>query len=150
MFWIHLIAEYERLCRVQEALTIAATAREAYTHVPAVSGWSTAQHAHHAAQVNTTMMDSARELAEGGTAHAVQGRANVVGWLVLTLRRMPRGRGRSPRAFVPPDDLAPAQVAPALARSQRALERVEPHLPTLHRSHHRLPHPIMGALAPGQ
>lgn len=150
MFWINLSAEYERLCRAQEALAAAADAPGAFTEVPAVSGWSIAQHAHHAAHVNTKMMAAARELAEGDTASTAQGRATVVGWLVLTLQRMPRGKARSPRAFVPPNDLDAAQLPPALTQSQRALERVQPHLPTLRRSPHRLPHPVMGALTPGQ
>jgi hypothetical protein len=149
MFWINLSTEYERLCRAQEALA-AADAPGAFTGVPAVSGWSIAQHAHHATHVNTKMMVAARELAEGDTAGAAQGHANVVGWLLLTLQRMPRGRGRSPRAFVPPDDLDAEQLARALTQSQRALERVEPHLPTLRQSLHRLPHPVMGALTPSQ
>ena len=150
MFWINLSTAYERLCRVQESLAAAADAPAAFTSVPAVSGWSIAQHAHHAAHVNTKMMAAAREVAEGDTASGAQGRANVVGWLVLTLQRMPRGRGRSPRAFVPPDDLDAAQLPPALTHSKRALERVAPHLPTLRQSPHRLPHPVMGTLTPGQ
>jgi len=150
MFSISLYAEYERLCRAQEALVATADAPAAFTSVPVVSGWSIAQHAHHAAHVNTNMMGAARELAEGDASSAAQGRANVVGWLVLTLQRMPRGRGRSPRAFVPPDDLDAGQLVPALTQSQRALERLKPHLPTLQRSPHRLPHPVMGALTPGQ
>lgn len=150
MFWINLSTEYKRLWRAQEALKGAADAPDAFAGAPAVSGWSVAQHAHHAAHVNTKMMAAARELAEGDTSSAAQGRANAVGWLVLTLQRMPRGKGRSPRAFVPPDDLDAAQLTLALEHSRRALERVEPHLSTLRRSNHRLPHPVMGALTPAQ
>lgn len=150
MFWINLLTEYQRLCRAQDFLEVAADTPAAFTDVPAVSGWSVAQHAHHAAHVNTKMMAAARELAEGDTALAAQGRSNAVAWLVLTLQRMPRGKGRSPRAFVPPEGLDASQLGPVLNQSRRALERVEPHLPTLRRSAQRLPHPVMGALTPQQ
>ncbi|NBC00160.1 MAG: hypothetical protein GVY15_04790 [Bacteroidetes bacterium] len=69
MFLISLHTAYERLCRAQEALA-AAKAPAAFTGVPVVSGWSIAQHAHHAAHVNTKMMVAARELAEGDTGSA--------------------------------------------------------------------------------
>jgi|GEM_PF-627071 len=150
MFGISLSSEYEQLCAAQKALERVREAAHRFADPHPVSKWSLARHAYHAALINTRMLGAARKLAEGDADVAVDGRANLIGWLVLTLGRMPRGKGRSPREFVPPEDLDDELLADALHDSRRQLTLLEPYLSALGSSEKRLPHPVLGALTPKQ
>src|SRR4029450_3070868 len=81
-----------------------------------VSLWSPAQHACHIALVNEAALTKVEEILEGRAAAVPDSGLNLSGWLVLGIRRLPRGRANAPRSVVPPE-------APGREEARAALER---------------------------
>jgi hypothetical protein len=113
---------------------------------PEVSAWSPAHHLHHVALANAHIFSDLSKAAEAETPDAPEGRINAMGLKILTLGRIPRGRGRAPREVSPPDDLARAGFEAAHARSRSAFEALEPHLDALPGLKARMRHPFFGKL----
>ena len=137
----HLQAFYEE---VQDMLTWPEP--RLYSPVPVVSAWSPAQHLHHVATSNAQILKSLLKTCNGEAPPASEGRANLVGMLVLALGRMPRGRGQTPRRFEPPDLPARNDLDALLTRSRATLEALEPHLPAFSRLPGRWRHKVFGPL----
>lgn len=112
---------------------------------PGVSGWSAAQHLEHLAKVNGRTFKGLRLLAEGKMP-PVQGRVNLLGWLLLWMGRLPRGRAQAPAFSHPSADLSREELARSLARNRQAMAALEPFLSLLPHLEGRMPHQIFGML----
>lgn len=67
---------------------------------PGVSGWSVAHHLEHLAAADAEILEWLHQSASGaGTAK--QGRANLLGRIVLFSGKIPRGKGKAPEGFRP-------------------------------------------------
>ena len=117
--------------------------------VPEVSGWSPAEHLHHALLVNTAIFERMRQWL-AGDLEGQDGSPNVAGRLVLWLGRLPRGRGRSPDAFQPEGASDPEMLAAAVRQSTEAMDAVIPDLDALRQCTGGLPHPALGVLTAPQ
>lgn len=117
--------------------------------VPEVSRWSPAQHLYHVSAVNEQVFTGVLDLLDRPDAPP-SARANIAGWIILTLGRIPRGRGQAPERFVPPDDLDHDALADQVTRARMAFERLSGRQPQLQQAAHRMPHPIFGPLRPRQ
>ncbi len=114
--------------------------------VPEVSAWSPAHHLHHVALANARIFSDLAKAAETKTKDAPGGRINAVGLAILTVGRIPRGRGKAPREVCPPADLTRADIEAARARSRSAFEALEPYLDALPALKARMRHPFFGML----
>lgn len=112
---------------------------------PIVSDWSPAQHLHHVAAVNQRILDQLMQV-EGDAAGDTTGRPNIAGYVVLLMGRLPRGRGRSPAPFRPPEAVDRDALARGIDANHEHLERLADHLKVLRQSSRRFPHPVLGDL----
>lgn len=117
--------------------------------VPEVSGWSPAEHLHHAALVNTAIFERMQQWLSG-ELEGEEGSPNIAGRLVLWLGRLPRGRGRSPAAFQPEGASGLETLEVALRQSAEMMDTVIPDLDTLRECTGGLPHPALGVLTAPQ
>ncbi len=113
---------------------------------PEVSAWSPAHHLHHVALANEHIFSDLAKAARAETPDAPEDRINAMGLAILTVGRIPRGRGKAPREVSPPDDLARAGFEAAHARSRSAFEALEPYLDALPALEARMRHPFFGML----
>ena len=114
--------------------------------MPVVSAWSPAQHLHHVAKINAQIFEGLLAACRGEAPPSTEGGINLVGRLVLTMGRMPRGKGRTPRRFEPPDTPAHADLDALLTCSHETLDALEPHLPAFARLPGRWRHKVFGPL----
>lgn len=148
MFWISLRREHRRWTQqTDQAKQWLATdgARLADT-VARVSGWSPAQHLHHVADINRRILDQLATGGAGASDDAGSGRPNLAGYVLLTLGRLPRGRGRSPEAFRPPDAVDLEELAQRIGANRMQLDQLADRLDTLRHADSRFPHPVLGKL----
>lgn len=111
--------------------------------VPLVSDWSPAQHLHHVAAVNRRILDQLMQAEDAASCDAA-GRPNIAGYVVLLMGRLPRGRGRSPAPFRPPDAVDRDALAYDVDANREQLDRLADHLDGLRRSDRRFPHSLLG------
>jgi hypothetical protein len=151
VFWISLRREHRRWTQQTEQAQqwLDRDASVLFDTVRHVSGWSPAQHLHHVVVVNQRILDQLVEVVEG-TSRAATGRPNIAGYVVLLMGRLPRGRGRSPAPFRPPDTVDHGALAHRVAANHERLDGLADHLGALRRSDHRLPHPVLGELDAGE
>ena len=134
-----------------------------------VSDWSPAQHLHHVAVINQRIADQLLKGDHGAPGAAVKaqprnsricvrfwpgdgdgapgaaaGRPNVAGYLVLLMGRLPRGRGRSPDAFRPPDTVDREALVRRIDGNRRLIDELADQLGTLRQSDWRSRHPVLG------
>ena len=140
--------EYQRLqAFYEEALHVLAWPEPRLFGVaPAVSAWSPAQQLHHAMAINGQVLESLLKACTGEEQPETEGRANLIGMLVLTTGHIPRGRGRSPRRFVPPPTIARDDVQALIQRTRGILAALEPHLPRFDGLPGRWRHAVFGKL----
>ncbi len=117
---------------------------------PGVSAWSPAHHLYHVAVVNEKIFGGLHQLCIREGDASAEGRANVVGVLLLALGRIPRRRAQAPAAFQPPADLDRDDLRAAVDRSRRALALLEPHVPDIPHVAGRMRHPVLGMLSAPQ
>ena len=151
MFTIDPEREYRQIeaFYAQVAELLAWPDERLFERVPAVSGWSIAQHLEHLARANGRTFKGLRLLAERERP-AESGRINLAGVAVLYLRHFPRGRAQSPDFAVPPDALSRAELERSLARNRQTLAALAPVLSTLAAVDTRMRHPVLGMLTPPQ
>lgn len=145
MFWIAPRREHRRWARHTEQAQqwLGRNAAWLGEAVPRVSSWTPVQHLHHVASVNQHILDRlAAE--EDGMPGDPTGRPNIAGYLVLTLGRLPRGRGQSPDAFRPPDSVDRPALADRVEAHREQLDALAGRLDVLKQSNHRFPHPLLG------
>ncbi len=94
--------------------------RQADLCVPAVSKWSVGMHVHHCclAMIGVCLAISA------STPPPPPGRFSLISALIFLTGRIPRGRGRSPDAVVPKQDVTPAELLTLLDEAERRLNDV--------------------------
>lgn len=108
-----------------------------------VSRWSPLLHAEHlarAGQGSLGQLETALER-DGGPA------LKPLGWLVLTLNWIPRGKGKSPEAAVP-RGIERAPVAAELRAYRQRFEALEARLDEIAAGTGRASHPFFGGLTP--
>ncbi len=84
---------------------------------PAVSEWSIGMHVHHCC---LAMIRICQSLA-ASTPPTPRSRFSLVTTLVFSSGRIPRGRGRSPDAVLPRQDISPAELRTLLDQCERLL-----------------------------
>jgi hypothetical protein len=147
MFGINMDKEYQRLQAFYEAAQgHLDDPKQRQATASTVSGWSVGEHLHHTTLVNTAILRQMQQWLTGDL-ETRQGTPNMAGRLVLWLGRLPRGRGRSPAAFVPERTV---EVVDAFRESQAHLEALGPDLDALRQCSGGLPHPALGVLAAPQ
>lgn len=148
MFWIHALREHQKLERLYDeaAPLIDGPDARLFGHAPAVSGWTPAQHLHHFAQINGGIFDWLKAQCDGAAPETASGRPNLLGYVLLSVGRLPRGRAPSPRRFVPPDAVARAELEPLVRRGGAALHALAACAPHMKRLAGRQKHPRMGLL----
>ena len=151
MFWIRIRREHRAWRRLTERAQqwVEAPAPFLFDTVERVSGWSPAQHLDHLASTNVLILRWLTRQAENPDVDG-EGRPNVAGYLVLTLGRFPRGRGRAPAAFHPSDAVDPDDLARRMAENRAMLDALSPRLDALQRAKGRLNHPALGQLDAGE
>ncbi len=87
---------------------------------PAVSEWSIGMHVHHCC---LAMIKICQSLV-ASTPPTPRSRFSFLTALVFSSGRLPRGRGRSPDAVLPKQDVPPAELRTLLDRSERMLTEV--------------------------
>ncbi|MDX1546500.1 MAG: DinB family protein [Rhodothermales bacterium] len=112
--------------------------------VPSVSAWSPGGHLHHLSAINAQVLGSLLRALEGDDVLTPGGSPTWIGRLLLGLGRLPRGKGRAPKRFHPPDDLTPESVAQVLAEARRSLDAIGPHLGRLAALDGRMTHSLLG------
>jgi hypothetical protein len=148
VFWISLHREHRRwLKQIEQAQQWLDTgAPWLFETAPHVSSWSPTQHMHHVADINQRIIDQLMSDEDGAANTDGAGRPNIAGYVVLTLGRLPRGRGRSPEAFYPPDMVDREELARRVDANRKRLDTLADHLDTLRQSDRRFPHPVLGHL----
>ncbi|NBC15793.1 MAG: DUF1569 domain-containing protein [Bacteroidetes bacterium] len=150
MFGINIDKEAQRLQAFYDAArSRLGEAAGLHAAVPEVSGWSPAEHLHHAALVNTAVFERMRRWL-GGELEGEDGSPNLAGRLVLWLGRLPRGRGRSPAAFQLEGTSDLETLAAAVHQSQEAMDAIIPDLDALRQCTGGQPHPALGVLTAPQ
>lgn len=152
MFWIHAPREHRKLERLYDeaADLVYESGVRLFGRAPAVSGWTPAQHLHHLAQINGSLFDWLTAQCDGAAPMAAQGRPNVLGYVLLFVGRLPRGRAQSPRRFVPPGAVARAALVTLVRRGRDALRALADCAPRMKRLEGRQKHPHMGFLSAPQ
>ena len=147
MFAINVHKEYERLQYFAGEMQVRVSGPEAklYASAPRVSGWTTAQQIHHAVMVNNQILGQLVALCEGDTLPE-EGQISMVGRLVLALGRIPRGRGRSPKPFIPVEQPGREQLAVILQEMETNAQALEAHLDRIPAVQGRFKHPVFGYL----
>lgn len=141
--------EYERLRAFYEeaAALLAWPDERLFGKAERVSSWSPAQHLSHLTLTNRLIFRNLERLVGGDRSALSESGPNLAGRLILRFGRFPRGRARAPEFAIPPDDLARANLAQALAHNRAAFDRLEPLLPNLAHLPGRTPHPRLGPLS---
>ncbi len=88
--------------------------------VPAVSKWSVGMHVHHCC---LGMIGICQTLI-ASTPPPPRSRFSLIRALIFLSGRIPRGRGRSPDAAVPKQDISPAELLALLEETERKLNDV--------------------------
>jgi len=83
-----------------------------------VSEWSVGMHVHHCALAGIEICKSL----EASTPPPPRSGLSVVGRLVFSIGRIPRGRGKAPEAVVPTQEITPAELVALLDEAERRLE----------------------------
>lgn len=141
--------DFQRLLAFYDEADRLAAADDAvlFATIPAVSGWSPAQHLIHLGIANGMMLKAMYVLSTAETPPNPDAEGpNRAGQIVLRLGRMPRGRAQAPATARPPETPTRAEVADALRRNRDRLAAIEPYLDTLKSVEGRLPHPYLGML----
>lgn len=147
MFWTNAPREHRALCALYGALE-AALARSddcLFGCAPHVSGWTPAQHLHHLTAINSGVCDWLKTACDGRVESA-EGAPSLAGHVLLWAGCLPRGRGRSPKRFVPPDEISRAALEEQVAASRAALDGLEACAPRMKHLSARQRHPVMGML----
>ncbi len=149
MYLISIEKELKRLERAQDWLERSweRAASDMPITAPRVSRWTLAQHLHHTAHANAALL---KALADHNPAKdaPTTGRPNLGGILVLLLRRMPRGRARSPKRYHPPEKPEPDEVSQQIRASRTQLTAVAKDPQRLKNLAGVLKHPVLGFLTP--
>lgn len=152
MFWINLRREHQRWTQQthQAQQWLANDGALIAEAAPHVSGWSPAQHLHHVADINRRVLDQLLSDRASASDDTEAGRLNLAGYVLLTLGRLPRGRGQSPRAFRPPDTVDPDALKERVRANRAQLDQLADRLDTLQQVDWRAPHPVLGDLDPSE
>lgn len=151
MFWTSAPREHRLLSSAYGELTdlLARPDGRLFGRAAHVSDWTPAQHAHHLAAINNSVFDWLEAVCDGQAepdSDAAGGAPNLAGRVLLWLGRFPRGRGRSPKPFVPPSDVGRAALEEKVAAGRAALSDLEACTPRMKRLAARRRHPVMGML----
>lgn len=140
--------EYRRIGAFYDTLSALLDAPDdrLFGPVPAVSGWSPAQHLYHIALANGRMFKAVEAICSGHPSVTHEGAPNDTGRTVLATGDMRPYRLQAPAGVAPPEAPSREDLATSLARSRARYAAVEPLLPTLATQTGRLPHPFMGPL----
>lgn len=114
--------------------------------VPAVSSWSPAQQLSHILLSNAAILGALRKIAvdHEKALKNQNARCRWIGSLVLGAGRIPRGRARSPAAFVAEDAPDTRDLEGRLKASRDEYEALQPLLQSLAARRGRFPHPMFG------
>ncbi len=115
--------------------------------VPAISGWSVAEHVEHLARAHNPLFVKLAELAETDDPALAHGRMTLVGLWVLWTGRIPRGRGKAPERTRPTAGSL-HQVRSLVAESSESFERLAARRSELEAVRARIDHPYFGRLLP--
>lgn len=151
MFWINERREYQKWQRLAERARrwVDEPAPFLFERAEYVSEWSPAQHLYHLAIGHKPVLRWLIQQAEAPDADP-EGRPNIAGYLVLTLGRFPRGRGRAPKAFHPPDTVERDDLARRMETNRDMLDALDAQLDALKQVRGRLNHPALGRLDAGE
>lgn len=117
-----------------------------------VSAWSVAQHLEHLYRTDRMTVDWLQRIAAGEDQDPTSdgaGGPTVIGWVVLFLGRIPRGRGRALDGTEPGDPSC-QEVAGGFDEVGHALRALEDDIDVLEASGSRRKHPVFGALSVAQ
>lgn len=117
---------------------------------PDVSAWSVANQLHHTATATGLMLTGVHRIAAQSTPAQDGGRITTIGRAMLLTRHLPRGRGKAPRATVPPENVDRAELERALTHSRSAYDRLPGLFDDLAVSTWRVEHPYFGWLSANQ
>lgn len=119
--------------------------------VPAVSGWSCAQHLYHVALATDLALSNVERLVQGRSAMIVQeGGPNELAVRVLTEGGYPRGESEAPRMVQPGDEVDPGFLNDEMQRNRERLADVRRLADSIAGATGRIRHPQLGELSTAQ
>jgi hypothetical protein len=144
-------AEHDRLHTFYDATEALLDRPDAllFGTVPSVSGWSPAQHLDHIWLANGRSLTAA-SLAAQGRRTTEGGTINDAGRQLLAAGTLPRGQMAAPESVTPPHSIDRKHLKKTLARSRKALGKVDAVMDALPDATGRIEHPRLGALTPPQ
>jgi len=98
-----------------------ASAADAGTRAPGVSGWSVGMHVHHCILSMTNICD----LLLASDPAKARGRPTSIGSILLFLGRIPRGRAQTPRVAAPSPDVPADELLACLDQVEARLRSVQ-------------------------
>ncbi len=118
--------------------------------VPKVSGWSPAQQLYHILLINEQITQNLGETCQGQAPASTEGRANLLGLVILSVGRFPRGRAQAPGRFKPPATIERHDLEALLARAQASFSALQPYVSHIGDVPGRWRHPVFGHLKASQ
>lgn len=123
---------------------------ELFVPLDAVSHWSPAQHVDHVVRVNEALVGTIRKLGCGFDDPRGRGGLTPLGVMMLTLRWIPRGRGKVPDSVAPSPTPTREELSKALAGSRSSLAGLEALTAMIDGVRGRSPHFVFGRLTARQ
>lgn len=112
-----------------------------------VSHWSTALQLYHVTNVNEAVFGVIVKIHEGTDAqYSKKPSIKLIGRIVMTFGKVPRGRAKAPDRFVPPQDIDREKLTSQFEASKKALTKLAPILEELKAAKGSFPHPYFGNL----
>ncbi len=138
-----LTSELRGLCReLDYSCDVARDAAHCAKAASTVSEWSVGDHLEHVMRADAGILQWLHKVA-GGNEPDQSGRPTRVGYLVLLLGFIPRGRGKAP-TWTRPERPRMDVIRDGLGEARESAHRLRGHVATLRNSPARMPHPLLG------
>ncbi len=136
------------LREIDVSLDLARDRQRSARVAPSVSRWSVEGHLEHLAKADRRILDWLHRVAMGEEAPAA-GRPTRIGYAVLLLGFIPRGKGKAP-AWTQPESRDGGVIVDALGEALASARRLIGSVTELRSKGARMPHPILGSFSPYQ